>query len=441
MRRFWPLGLLFCSRTPYEGEKSISASFVADEHQMKSRHHSYWTTTVPCQFKQTLCIHASMLVCCIFLFAGLSCTSDPGERFGSQTELGRFEACDGQLSINIEPGTQRVAMDDDGCSVSLWASAPTPSLVLDNTQPSPLDVRVSLYNAFSSGVLVPEVDAAPFGPECAVNVEESFELGATVSAEDSGVESVIDFRLPPCTRTTVTLVPPEVLGAANGDELRVAVIGEILGNEMTRDRALEEIVSWPADVVVLLGNIVQNPDRTLLEEWRGHFADTGIPVVATLGSEEAQGGALIPFHEVFGRSDFSFVVGDVRFLIIDTASGRLSEEQVSYWERVLNLSTEPIVLAFMSVPPFDPAGGRDYGFLVPEEAERFVSLLAAGGTTSVFTGGMGTYQNGVADGIIIHSTGGGGGPLDALSDFGHHFLKVTVVPGAANPIRVEIQTL
>lgn len=405
---------------------------------MKSRHYSPWTPAVQRQFKRSLCIHASTLVCCIFLAVGLSCNTDPGERFGSQAELGRLDVCDGQLSIHIEPGTQPVVMDGDGCTVSLWASAPTPSIVLDNTHPSPLDVRVSLFNTFRDGALVPEIEAAPFGPECAEDAVESSEFEAKVVTQDNDVESIIDFRLPPCTRTTVTLVPSPQLGVTDGDELRVAVIGEILGNEMTRDRALEEIVSWPADVVVLLGNVVQNPDHTLLEQWRRHFADTGIPVVATLGSEEAQGGA---FHDVFGRSDFSFVVGDVRFLIIDTASSRLSQEQFSYWERVLNLSTEPVVLAFMSVPPFDPAGGRDYGFLVPEEAERFVSLLAAGGTTSVFSGGMGTYQNGVAEGIIIHSTGGGGGPLDALSDFGHHFLKVTVAPGAANPIRVEIQAL
>ena len=405
---------------------------------MKSRHYSPWTAAVQRQFKRSLHRHASTFVCCLFLAVGLSCTTDPGERFGSQSDLGQLDACDGQLSIRIEPGTQPVVMDDGGCSVSFWASAPTPSIVLDNTHASPLDVHVSLYNAFPDGALVPEIEAAPFGPECAVDLVESGELRATASAQDNDVGSIIDFRLPPCTRTTVTVVPPPQVGLTDGDELRVAVIGEILGNEMTRDRALEEIVSWPADVIFLLGNVVQNPDQPLLEEWRTHFADTGIPVVATLGNEEAQGGA---FHSVFGRSDFSFVVGDVRFLIIDTASSRLSEEQFSYWERVLNLSTEPIVLAFMSVPPFDPAGGRDYGFFVPEEAERFVSLLAAGGTTSVFTGGMGTYQNGVTEGLVIHSTGGGGGPLDALSDFGHHFLKVTVAPGAANPIRVEIQAL
>jgi hypothetical protein len=220
--------------------------------------------------------------------------------------------------------------------------------------------------------------------------------------------------------------PPPRLSAESGGVLRLAVIGEIRGNADVLDDALDDMAAWPADLIVALGSLANSADRADLVAWRDLVQSREIPFVVAIGREEARGGGLLPFHDVFGRSDYSFAVEDVRLMIVDTASSELSDAQFEYWERQLQSFDERVVLAFMQVPPFDVAGVRNAGFRNRDQAGRFVALLGENGVDVAFAGGAASYLRRELGRIPFHITGGGGAPLEPSAPVGYHYLRVEV---------------
>lgn len=367
------------------------------------------------------------LLACLALSA--ACTPNPEDRFLAQADLGHVTLCGGKLEVYVDPGTDPTA-DDEGCGFRFWASAPTPIVYLTNRQTEPLDVRVSIDNIFPDGELVPELSFVEYSAGCPDSGGVSTVLLAPLEVATEEGTRITTLTLPPCTHTTLRALPPIGMGNCDG-VIRIAVIGEIQGNVNTFETARDQIEAWPADVVFVVGNLANSPEQYQLETWREMFQETDVPFVVALGREEAQGSAFLPFHQVFGRSDYTFTIGGTRFFVIDTASAVMSEAQFSYWEQTFNQAVEPIRSAFMHIPPFDPAGLRDNGFESRAQAGRFLSLLGDGGVRAVFTGGIGSYERSTLGGIVFHSTGGGGRSIEALSDYDHHYLQMTVIPGGS----------
>lgn len=393
---------------------------------------------------------------------GAACAGDlEADRFAAQAELGRAARPEINFAVSVEPGPDPVISDEPtGCaavaralglepaafSLDLRASAPTPTVRLEYGNREPFLVEAQLANVDPEAYLVPTLRTYR---GCVANRFDGDAVLAplphvAVSPDRPQVRrTCIPMRR--CTRLDLAVVTPEELDPGDvPGALRVAVIGEIEGNDETLGAALDDIAAWPADVIVALGNLANSPTYVDLLAFRARVEAAGIPLVAALSPTEADGGALLPFHEVFGRSDFTFTVGDVHLAVLDTSAGGLSETQYAYWSEALGgagIGTDGVTLAFMSVPPFDPAGARNDGFASRTEAARLVALLGERGVDAAFTAGIGSFARQDFAGVPYYATGGGGRSLESGSAYGQHYLRVTATPGASEPVSVSVREL
>ncbi len=402
---------------------------------------------------------ASRALLGVIAVLGVGCAGDAeGDRFAAQAELGRAARPEINFAVSVEPGPDPVISDEPtGCaavaralgleaapfSLDLRASAPTPTVRLEYGNREPFVVEAQLANVAPEAYLVPTLRTYR---GCVANRFDGDAVLAplphvAVSADRPQVRrTCIPMRR--CTRLDLAVVTPEELDPGDvPGALRVAVIGEIEGNDETLSAALDDIAAWPADVIVALGNLANSATYVDLLAFRGRVEEAGIPLVAALSPTEADGGALLPFHEIFGRSDFTFAVGDVRLAVLDTSAGGLSEAQYAYWsEELLGADAgDTVALAFMSVPPFDPAGARNDGFASRTEAARLVTLLGERGVDAAFTAGIGSFARQDFAGVPYYATGGGGRSLESGSAYGQHYLRVTATPGASEPVSVSVR--
>lgn len=378
------------------------------------------------------------------LIVWVGCMGDPSSRFEAQFELGRAVVREG-LQVRFEPGASP-RVDADGRLVSLHASGPTATLTIDHGPQGWSELDIGLDNVFVNGSFVPirtslgsrDIAGCPEEPDPA-----GFVLGPLVPDPERSPERLFaGLRLASCSRLEVRVMPPGTLGRSGFEPIRLAVIGEIKGDYDVLSRFREAIGSPPSvDLVVALGNVANSGEWLELERWREAMSQLGVPVVTAIGQDEALAKASLPFHEIFGRTDFDFSIGDVEFFVMDTASAGLASEQEEYWEGVLQAAEGQVRLVFMQIPPFDPSGTRDRGFVSRHQAARLVELLGRARVDAVFTGGVGTYALRYFGQVPYHSTGGGGGPLELGDDWGHHFLRVRIQAGDEVPVAVEVEAL
>ena len=391
----------------------------------------------------------------LLLLAALAGCADPlvNERFQAQQEIGTASVEGEALKANIEPGaTPLIDPTPSNCGFStrfhvvapyrlrFRPSGPTPTVVFEHGDRDEINVEAIFQNTFSDGRFLPTVrslssstcaDTPGLGEVMLAPLElRSFEGTARTSC----------LRLSRCTRLKVEVLPPDGLGEVDGDELRVAIIGEVHGDEESFLAAVEAITAWEAHLLISVGNLTDNEGLPDIRRWGRIVDKVGMPVVAALGENEAKGGSFLPFHEVFGRSDFSFSVGDVQFLVMDTASAEFSDDQLAYWEATLEKSDDPIVIAISHVPPLDPAGFRDDGLISRTEAGRLLAILGEHDVSALFTGGVGTFVETRQAGVPVFSTGGGGAEIESGDEIGQHYLRVTIRPGETEAVTVTSST-
>jgi 3',5'-cyclic AMP phosphodiesterase CpdA len=69
------------------------------------------------------------------------------------------------------------------------------------------------------------------------------------------------------------------------------------------------------------GDLTQEGSEEELARFRRELEALDIPYYATLGNHDIGEGSPIPYQEWFGRGSFSYVFRDVRFSMLDSASG------------------------------------------------------------------------------------------------------------------------
>lgn len=99
----------------------------------------------------------------------------------------------------------------------------------------------------------------------------------------------------------------------------------------------------------------------------------------------------------------------------------------------------PLRLVMTYTPPFDKHGTRNNAFTSKTQAVSLMSLLAQSGVAAIFSGKSADYGKFSMAGIPIYITGGGGAPMEAFSDYGHHWLKVEIDNAYAHPTRDDIR--
>lgn len=136
------------------------------------------------------------------------------------------------------------------------------------------------------------------------------------------------------------------------------------------------------------------------------------------------------YRSLFGRANYHFDYGGVRFVTLDSSRQRVTKTQIKWLSMVFDTPLRKVV--FTHMPPVmlklwggsaaHHMGGFQHG------AHEFTDLMAEAGVERVYMGHVHCF--GVQDykGVRYILTGGGGSPLFPCgsADKYHHFLTVSV---------------
>lgn len=139
------------------------------------------------------------------------------------------------------------------------------------------------------------------------------------------------------------------------------------------------------------------------------------------------------YRSLFGLNNYHFDHGGVRFVALDSSSGRLTRHQLDWLDRVLDAPLRKVIFthmppAFLELWGHSALSHRLGGF--SEGADDFASITEGRKVDRVFMGHI--HGFGVQDyrGVRYVLTGGGGSPLFPVGaqDRFYHYLTVSVSP-------------
>lgn len=137
------------------------------------------------------------------------------------------------------------------------------------------------------------------------------------------------------------------------------------------------------------------------------IAASRAPVLSVMGNHERYNKGREIFTRMFGPGDFYFDYGNCRFICLDDADYRLTDDQLAWAERLLD--TKLHTFLFFHAPPFT---GRwnERRFNADTGATRIMELARKYQVARVFMGHMHLYDRQVIDGVAYIITGPAGGP-------------------------------
>ncbi|MBI4424331.1 MAG: metallophosphoesterase [Elusimicrobia bacterium] len=215
------------------------------------------------------------------------------------------------------------------------------------------------------------------------------------------------------------------------------------------ERQLAAMQGHPVDFSIQLGDMVS---RGIMRNYLRFFrtlAQVGVrrPYLTVIGNHDR----LSPHHRSnaalytasFGRTNYSFDHGGIRFVCLDTSAHALTRHQLQWIDRVLETPLHKVV--FTHIPPAclrrwtDFGASRGIGGFRPG-AEELTEILSRRRVSRVYLGHI--HGFGVQDykGVRYVLTGGGGSPLfpSGCNDKYHHFIVARATPAG---IRETVHTL
>lgn len=161
------------------------------------------------------------------------------------------------------------------------------------------------------------------------------------------------------------------------------------------------------------------------------------PLLWVAGNHEYMAGGTSRYEERVGHADFTFIVGDITFVMFDGAHpSRPSEDRIKWLERELSRARERgMCLVFLHRPLYDPRGEGYAEALDEAWADELLRLFQTYRVHHVFCGHVHGSFHGRWEGVPFAVTGGAGGTLDGddPKTFFHHYLKVDV---SGNALRI-----
>ncbi|MBI5202653.1 MAG: metallophosphoesterase [Elusimicrobia bacterium] len=214
-------------------------------------------------------------------------------------------------------------------------------------------------------------------------------------------------------------------------------------------RQLSAVQEQPVDFSLQLGDMVS---RGIMRNYLRFFktldeADIRRPYLTVIGNHDR----LSPHHrsnatlytQTFGRTNYSFEHGGVRFVCLDTSAHALTRFQLRWLDAVLDTPRTKVV--FTHIPPAclrrwtDFGASKGIGGFKPGAVE-LTEIVSRRRVSRVYLGHI--HGFGVQDfkGVRYVLTGGGGSPLfpSGVNDKFHHFIVASVVDGE---VRETVHTL
>lgn len=300
------------------------------------RYHTLTHSVVRCA--RAVCIAAFALLC-------MHCGESPASRYAKHVEAAAMRfGPDQRLRAAIAPG-RAVSTDDERAPVlvSLRASAPWPVVTLENGTLEPQALEVSIDNlaadAQVSATQTALSDDARRDLRC---TQPPFSDGATVRLSAPAQETPFRVTLNPCASLRLEWQAASEQVA----EQRWVVIPRAGGDAAALGDAVAAAEAAGADVIVLLGGLSQRGGGFVTPE-----SDT--PVVAVLARRDVRIDA-DAFLRRFGQVDWTVSRDGVRWLVLDTADGLLSDGQLRFVEQTPTDARTGV--AFVDRIPFGNTG-------------------------------------------------------------------------------------
>jgi 3',5'-cyclic-AMP phosphodiesterase len=183
------------------------------------------------------------------------------------------------------------------------------------------------------------------------------------------------------------------------------------------------------------GDLTERGTEEELQRFQQELKALQIPYYTTLGNHEL-GPSPPPYHDYFGRGNFSFEYRQVRFTLLDSASATLDPQVYRWLDGWLEQGAEPLHIVAMHIPPLDPIGVRNGAFASRNEASKLLQRLAGGGVDLTLYGHIHSHYRFSNGDIPAHISGGGGAIPERFDSLGRHFLDVTVAGGEVAGVRV-----
>lgn len=237
---------------------------------------------------------------------------------------------------------------------------------------------------------------------------------------------------------------------AAGDSFKFSVIGDaepgrfwisrkMFGSPGVFWKLLAKADKSGSDFILQLGDMVSRGTvANFVAFVRGLFsAAPSTPYLTVIGNHDRHKPHGITndrvYRAVFGSTDYSFMRGGYKFVVVDSSAGRITAPQLEWLRRELSPGVPTVV--FTHIPPAPLSEWTDWGRLkgaggFKEGSSEFMELMSANKVARVYMGhihGLGTLERG---GVKYVLTGGGGSPLypGPVKKRLHHWLSVEAGP-------------
>jgi hypothetical protein len=226
-----------------------------------------------------------------------------------------------------------------------------------------------------------------------------------------------------------------------------AVFGDNKGHDYNFEPLLRDVnhdkkIAFAVD----LGDLVRQGRRWFYRRFLHQIEkNLTVPFLVAIGNHDLYRGST-NYREIFGPTYYSFQIGEVDFIVLDTSARFQFDKAERQWlETELQRSqASKVRLVFMHVPPFDPRGRPEFVKCLPEkDGKDLLDLCKRYNVTHLFASHIHGYFSGVWEGVPYTITGGAGAGLHGKDPqhFFYHYIKVHVSGGKVEMelSRIDVQ--
>ncbi len=224
----------------------------------------------------------------------------------------------------------------------------------------------------------------------------------------------------------------EKLIGKNGDspgDFSFAVWGDVRDNYAIFSRLWKALREEPIRFSFLTGDLVRDG---WVHEWLEDFLpvadqNAAVPFFPAIGNHDL-GSNRREYLRIFRARDYWFDYGNARFIVLDNASGAVTQEQLEWLEARLQSAGNRHTFLFAHMPPHTIEKWAYYSF--SGNAERFCDLLSKYQLTHAFFSHIHAYSTAEYQGVNYTVSGGGGSRLHRrFGEMGsvYHYVVVYVM--------------
>jgi predicted phosphodiesterase len=340
----------------------------------------------------------------------LRCVGVAKERARRDETIGQGES--GGATFAVVDGLGVLRKLEPGV-VSLWAKAPSIAIEVMLGESAPGTWNLTVGNTLPDAVLELQTDTGGTPPRA-----ESL---------PSAIPTEKRWALTLAAGKTILLVH-----SARGEPVgpwRFALLSDI---QEAIDRVQDIYARINADpnisFVVSAGDLTWDGSMQELERFQHELDSLRVPFYPTLGNHELGTEDGAPFQRYFGRANFRFVHGGMQFTFIDSASGTIDPLVYARLDAWLAEGRQRTHAILAHIPPIDPIGVRNEGFVNGKEANKFLAELAEANVDITLYGHIHSYYAFANAGIPAYISGGGGSVPERFDGIGRHYMTVDVDP-------------